>query len=460
MARVLLAGVSSGCGKTTVTCGLLRCFQNRGLAVTSLKCGPDYIDPMFHRRVLGTASSNLDPFFLEGDMLRHLLGKKETGCDIAVLEGAMGYYDGIGFTDRCSSFTVAESTETPVILVADCKGMGASAGAVLRGFAEYRKPGRIRGVIFNRLASRLYPAAAEAAKEMGLIPLGYLPREKDWALESRHLGLVTAGEVHDLREKIDSLSRTMEETVDLDGVYRLARTAPPLTEPDPYPFPKETIPAKIAVAEDEAFCFLYPDNLRLLKRLGCTLLPFSPLRDKALPKGAGGLLLSGGYPELYAKALSENTEMRRAVREVVRDGMPCVAECGGFLYLQGSLVSEDGARFPMAGALPGTSRRGDRLRQFGYITVTAERDYLLAPAHRPLKAHEFHYWQTDCPGEDLRAVKEGGAGTWNCGIAGDSVYAGFPHFYFYGNPGMAERFAERCVSYELERTVQTDGTAG
>lgn len=460
MARILLTGVSSGSGKTTVTCGLLRCLQNRGLQVTSLKCGPDYIDPMFHSKVLGARSGNLDPFFVKPSMLRWILKMRSAEADITVLEGAMGYYDGVGFTSDHSSWSVACETETPAVLVVDCKGMGCSVAAVLTGFFHYRMPSQIQGVLFNRLSPALYPAAAAAASEMGIRPLGYLPLLKDCSLESRHLGLVTASEIADLEEKINRLAVQMEQTIDIDGLLSLAESAPDLPDATPYPVQYLETKVTIGVAADRAFSFTYDDNLLLLQNMGCTLVSFSPLTDSVLPVGLDGLLLSGGYPELYARQLSENETMRQSIRAAIARGMPCIAECGGFLYLHEFLEGADGIRYPMVGAVPGACKKGERLRRFGYVHLTARRDNLLCSQGTQLRGHEFHYWQSDGDGDLFHVEKASGTAVWDCGIGSENFYGGFPHFYFYGNPGMAERFAERCRHYGMERTASTDPAAG
>lgn len=456
MSRILLTGVSSGGGKTTITCGLLRCLQNRGKKVAALKCGPDYIDPMFHSKILGAESGNLDPFFVEPPMLRWLLQNRSAAADIAVLEGAMGYYDGLGFTSVHSSWAVACATETPAVLVMDCKGMGSSVGAVLTGFLQYRTPSQIVGVIFNRLAGSLYPEASKMAERLGIRPLGYLPAIKGWSLQSRHLGLVTAEEIADLQMQVDRLASQMEQTVDVDGVLALADSAPTITGCTAYPVRRLEAPVKIGVASDRAFCFTYGDNLALLEAMGCQLQFFSPLVDSALPEGLDGFLLSGGYPELYAQQLSENKSMRQSIFDAIQKGMPCIAECGGFLYLHELLADMNGIEYPMAGVVRGTCRNGGRLRRFGYIHLTAQQENLLCEKGGHLRGHEFHYWQSDADRNAFHVEKASGTAQWDCGVVSDNLYAGFPHFYFYGNPGMAERFAERCRQYGMARSNTAD----
>lgn len=434
--RILLAGTHSGCGKTTVTLALLAALKQRGLPLAAFKCGPDYIDPMFHREVLGVPSQNLDPYFSTGPQLRAQLAQAEGA---AVAEGVMGYYDGIGIHGDASTFHVADQTDTPVILVLNTRGMYTSAGAVLKGFCTFRSRHHIRGVIFNGVTAMVYRGLQEIAREAGLTPLGYLPQSPELAIESRHLGLVTAGELADLRQKLTRLGELAEECFDLDAIVSLAAEAPALPAVESAPLPP--IRARIAVARDEAFCFLYEENLAMLKSLGCERCFFSPLHDDTLPEDIGGLYLPGGYPELYSEALSQNSAMRRAVNQAVTGGLPTIAECGGFLYLHQTL---DG--FPMAGVIPAEARRTDRLQRFGYLQLTAQKDSLLCAKGDTFRAHEFHYCSSSDDGADFWAEKPSGAKRYLCGHLTDTMYAGFPHLYFPAHPALARRFVEKAVA--------------
>lgn len=442
--RVIIAGVSSGCGKTSITCAVLSALKQKKRRVAAFKCGPDYIDPMFHEFVLGVPSGNLDPYFLDEQGLCRTLA--QSPAEITVLEGAMGFFDGIGFSSRASSMTVAQATGTPVILVVDAKGMGCSVMAVVEGFAR-RYP--IAGVIFNRMAASLYPQAAEALQKLGVCPVGYVPTLSGVSLPSRHLGLVTAGEIEDLRGRIDAFTEQVMQTVDLDALEQVAAGAAELMDK---PAPKEQIGrrVRIGVAKDEAFCFLYEDNLRFLRERGAELVYFSPLSGKQLPDQLSGLILSGGYPELHAKALSENEGMRRQIRERIQAGLPCIAECGGFLYLLETLQGADGADYPMAGVIPGRAYETKRLKQFGYVELTAAEDQLLARKGDKLRAHEFHYWHCDEEGEAFEVQKASGKQAWKSGFGSKSLYAGFPHFYLEGNPKAGEYFMKACKEFGSE----------
>ena len=332
--RVAVVGTGSGCGKTTVVCALLQAFCNRGLKAASFKCGPDYIDPMFHQKVIGTPSRNLDLFFCGEDTVRYLFCRAAADAEISVIEGVMGMYDGIGpDTQEASSNHLAMVTKTPEILVVNTRGMSLSAAALLSGYAQFA-PNQLAGVIFNGSSAGMYPSYAKMAQSLGLQPLGYFPVVPQASVESRHLGLVTAGEIENLKEKMMLLAETAEKTLDLDGILQLAQSTVTLEYKKPSLPPLQQVSVRIGVALDEAFCFYYADNLKLLEEMGAKLVPFSPLHDKSLPPDLDGLYLGGGYPELYARSLAENETMRQSVRQAVTNEMPTIAECGGFLYLQ------------------------------------------------------------------------------------------------------------------------------
>ena len=435
MSRILISGTNSGCGKTTVTCAVLAALKARGLEPSALKCGPDYIDPMFHRAVTGVPAYNIDPFFLDGDGLRRRLSGKK----LAVLEGAMGYYDGIATRSDASAYTVASETDTPVVLVISAKGAGHSLAAVLEGFARHRANSGIAGVIFNDATQMRYADLKKIAKSAGLSAYGYLPRNESWAFSSRHLGLMTADEIGDLQEKLSALGKQAEQSIDLDGLLALAESAPVLPESLSVAARGERV--RLAVARDEAFCSIYEENLDLLRSLGCETVFLSPLKDAALPENIHGIYLPGGYPELYAEALSANKSMRESICAAVKSGCPTIAECGGFLYLHERLDGQD-----MVGAVSGDAFKTPRLQRFGYVTITANRDNLLCRAGESIRSHEFHYWNSDNLGADFIAKKAGRDTSWQCVHATDTLYAGFPHIYFPANPSFAERFVEALAA--------------
>ena len=460
--RILLAAGASGSGKTLIPCGLLQALVNRGLKVASFKCGPDYIDPMFHSRVIGTRSRNLDTFFTDGDRTRYLLAKNASDCEIAVMEGVMGYYDGVGgITSRASAYDLASTTDTPVILIVNSRGMSVSLAAYVKGFLEYKKDSHICGVIFNQMSPMLYPRMKKLLEEeLSVKVLGYVPKVEDCVIESRHLGLVLPEEIPELKSRLQKLSEVLEKTLDIDGILELAGGAPELAAPEPEMLiQKDTAfgyrteeKVRIGVADDEAFCFFYADNLNLLEQMGAELVRFSPIHDRELPEDLDGLLLSGGYPELNGEALEENQEMCTRIREVILDGMPCLAECGGFMYLHQEMEDIEGKQRRVCGVIPGRAYRTPKLNRFGYITLTEKQDTGLGE----IPAHEFHYFDsTDC-GADFHAAKPASKRGWDCIHDRGRLMAGFPHLYYYGNPRVPARFLKNALEYKKERRQKKD----
>jgi cobyrinic acid a,c-diamide synthase len=434
-------------GKTTLALALLRAFRDRGLAPAAFKCGPDYLDPLFHREALGIPARNLDLFFVRPGRLRGLFRRGAAGAGAALLEGAMGYYDGAGGTDAASAWRVAAATASPAVLALVPGGACLSLAALVRGFLAFRTPSRIRGLILNRTsAARADRLAPLLERETGLKVYGHLPEMPAAALPGRHLGLVPPAEAGGTEEKIRRLAEQAEKSLDLAGLLELARSAPPL----PGRLPRVRSVAgrrpRIGVARDAAFCFYYPENLELLEELGAELAFFSPLADPALPESLGGLYLGGGYPEMHARELGENRRLREEVGRAVRGGLPTLAECGGFLYLLEELEDGGGRVHPMAGALPGRGGRGEPgLKHFGYAVLEARTDGLLCPAGGRIRVHEFHHWDSDRPGGAFRVRKPGGGPARTAGTAGPGLYAGFPHLYFWSDPALAERFVRAAA---------------
>ena len=446
--RILVAGTSSGCGKTTIACGLMRLLSRRGLQIQAFKSGPDYLDPTFHTRVLGVASRSLD-LFLEGeDLVREALVTGAEDKDLTIVEGAMGYYDGIAMGSDASSWDLARTTHTPALLAVDARGRALSTAAEVKGFLGFRDPSWVAGVILNRVSESYYPTLKRMVeREAGVPVVGYLPLIEDARLESRHLGLVDASEVKDLQGRVDLVADALEVGLDVDAVLRLAAGAPAIAyELRELP---ESCPAApiIAVARDEAFSFYYQDSLDLLRRLGARIEFFSPLRDEQIPEGACGLYLGGGYPELHAKELSANKSLLSSVAKAVLQGMPTIAECGGFLYLHEMLDDDKGRAWPMVGALEGNAVKGERLGRFGYVTLTATCDGLLADRGETLRAHEYHYWQTERNDCGFQVQKPQSHAAWLCGVESRTLYAGFPHIHLYGAPRAAKRFVEACAAF-------------
>ena len=437
--RLVLAAPHSGSGKTMITMGLLAAFQKRGVKLASYKGGPDYIDPMFHGRVLGIPTRNLDTYFTDADTTRMLFVQGQTEeTELSLIEGVMGYYDGAGLaTEIGSTYELANVLEAPVVLIIDAAGMSLSAVAVLKGFLEYRELNRIKGVLFNRMSKQVYEEIRPEVELLGVCPLGYVPRLSDMELPSRHLGLVTPGELCDLRTYTEKLAERIEETVDLDALFAVAQNAPELTW-NPVTLPKLSQTLHVSVARDEAFCFLYEDNLKYLREIGAKVQFFSPLHDTKLPEETDVLLLTGGYPELYARELSENEVMRRSIRGALENGVYALAECGGFLYLTEQLEDMKGHSYPMAGWIPAKAFQTKKLGRFGYIELTPQ------PGGAQIRGHEFHYFDTTDNGSDFVARKPFRDGSWKCMHASERGLIGFPHLYYYSNPTF---LAERLEQY-------------
>lgn len=357
----------------------------------------------------------------------------------------MGYYDGAALTDEASAWQVADTLGLPVLLVVRPGGASLTLAAQIRGLRAFRPDSHLAAILLNECppgyAARLAPLLE---RETGLPVIGCLPRLEAARLPSRHLGLYTAGEIADLTPRLEALADALEANADLDRLLELCRREAPAAAAEPLPPPK----ARIAVARDAAFSFCYPESLDALRAAGAECVFFSPLKDTALP-AAEGLYLPGGYPELYAGALSQNQPMRRAVAAAVQSGMPTVAECGGFLYLGQALADGEGKRWPMAGVLPGEGFAARGLVRFGYASLTAEEDSLLFRKGEAVPAHEFHHWDSTCPGAALAAQKPDGR-AWRCGFVSARLYAAFPHLYWAGRPELAARFADAAAAYRKE----------
>lgn len=448
MIQFLLAAPRSGSGKTTMTCALLMALKRRGCAPCAFKSGPDYIDPMFHRAVLGVESRSLDLFFSAPETVRTLYARGAAGHGAAVCEGAMGFYDGLGgVSDRASAWHLADTLGLPVLLVVEPKGQSLTLAAELKGLVNFRTPSRIAGILLNNCTARMHALLAPMLeKETGLPVLGFLPKLPEAVIGSRHLGLYTAAEVENLQQKLALLADAAEEHIDWPRLLALCEREPPALPVQP-----ETPPARvrIAVAQDEAFCFTYAETLEAFRDAGAEVVFFSPLRDTALPENIGGLYLPGGYPELHARELSENTSLLREIKRKIESGLPTAAECGGFLYLGQSLTDAEGQSWPMAGVLPGEAKDAGRLVRFGYAALSADSDSMLFRAGESFPIHEFHHWDSTANGTALAAKKPVGGAAWRCGFVNEHFYAGFPHLYWAGTP-LPQRFAAAAENYRRD----------
>ena len=451
MMQFLIAAPRSGSGKTTVTCAVLAALKQRGADPCAFKSGPDYIDPMFHRSVLGVESHNLDLFLSEKPVVQSLYAHYAAGHGAAVCEGAMGFYDGQGLSTRASAWELADTLSLPVLLVVQPKGASVTLAAQICGLKAFRTPSHIAGILLNDCPEKLYTMLRPVLEaETGLPVLGYLPHLPEAVIESRHLGLKTAAEITDLRQKLDQLAAAL--TLDWDLLERLTDLPAPQSPQDFFAVQEPGV--RIAVARDEAFCFTYAETLDALRAAGAELVFFSPVHDSALPPKIDGLYLPGGYPELYARQLSGNASMLASIRNAVNDQLPTAAECGGFLYLGQMLEDTGGTIFPMAGVLPGCGVRVGRLVRFGYATLTAHTESMLFHAGEQFPVHEFHHWDSTSNGEAFTILKNEKM-QWPGGFAGRNFYAGFPHLYWAGTP-LPHRFVAAAARYRHEKGETND----
>lgn len=441
----MIAGTNSGCGKTTITCAVLRALINRGLKTAAFKCGPDYIDPMFHTEIIGAKSRNLDLFLCGEEATKYLLKKNSKDADISIIEGVMGYYDGLGVDNILhSSCDLSNKTNTPVILVVNCAGMSYSVVALIKGFMDFYQ-NNIVGVILNNISEGMYLRYKDSIeKHLNVKVLGFMPRQKEAIFESRHLGLVTAEEVTLLDEKIDILANMAQKYIDLDAIISLAKSAPPLVCEEVVIEKQNSV--KIAVARDKAFCFYYEDSLELLRQMGAILIPFSPIKDIALPEDIDGLILGGGYPELYLEKLSKNTSMLNNIKASVISGLPTYAECGGFMYL-GKTITVDDGMYKMVGAIDTNTILTKKLQNFGYVFLEANEDNMFCSKGQGINAHEFHYSSSDNRGKTFKALKSSGK-SWEGVFGTSSIYAGYPHLHLWGNIDFAKRFISKCCDFK------------
>ena len=434
--RVMFAAMRSGSGKTTVTCGVLAALKKQNIKVQAYKCGPDYIDPMFHRTVLGIDTGNLDTFFAGADAIGHILVRDLRDAEMCVMEGVMGYYDGVGgTTTMASSYELSKVTKTPVVLIVDAKGASVTLAATIRGIMEYKKDSRIAGGILNRVSPMFYSRLKQVIEtECGIPVLGYLPEDASFAVPSRHLGLLQPDEMQKQRDWVETVAEAVMKTIDINGIFEIAAQAETLQIQKPADVRQDCkFPSgyRIGVARDAAFSFYYRENLRMLEDMGAELVYFSPLADAHVPK-VDALIFGGGYPELYAKQLYENRSMRASVWRALESGMPCHAECGGFLYLGKSLADAEGNVYEMVGFLDGAGFRTERLQRFGYVEL-APKDAGVFAVNTILRGHEFHYWDsTDCGDACLAWKPLSKQKTYPCMVKKKGTFAGFPHLYYAG----------------------------
>lgn len=448
--RLVIAGTHSGVGKTTIATALMAAFTRRGLRVQPFKIGPDFIDPGFHQVACGRVSRNLDGWMLSHDTNLELFARAAADADLAIIEGAMGLFDGRSASaEEGSTAEMAKWLGAPVLLVADASAMARSAAALVHGFETFDPALDLAGVLFNRVggaphADLLRESVAAYCRST---PLGFLPRSETIAMPSRHLGLVLASEAL-TPECMAELVAWVENHIDLDAILALARERSTALDVSAALRARHSeANVRIAVARDAAFCFYYQDNLDLLTEAGAELVEFSPITDRELPADVCGLYLGGGYPELHAAKLLENPPMLDAIGHIVRAGAPVYAECGGFMYLTEAIVDADRREHPMAGVFPTRARMQSRLAALGYIQPELADDALWLRPGEILRGHQFRYSAIDpMPSEICRAYRSPAEG-----YRVHSVLGSYIHLHFLSCPGFAERFVDHCAQWR-ERT--------
>ncbi len=441
--RLLIAGVSSGVGKTTVTVALARALCARGLRVALFKCGPDYLDPTYHRRAAGRLSHNLDGWMMGREAVIATFLEAAKDADVALVEGVMGLFDGASpSSNEGSSAEIALWLRAPVLLVLDASGMARSVAAIAHGFTRFDPELTIAGLFCNQVGSAGHLALlAQACAETPV--LGGMRAEETRRFPERHLGLHAADEAI-ADGDLDTWAERLTVHTDLDRLLAVARAAPPLVTA-PVARPAQLARCRIGIARDAAFSFYYPYNLRLLEQLGAELVPFSPLADRALPE-VDGLYFGGGYPELHARALSENMSLHAAVRAFAGFGRPIYAECGGLMFLSEAIVTLDGRRHPMIGLVPGVAAMQERLSALGYVEVETAAPSILGPAGLTFRGHQFRYSRLEgaAPGRyRVRARRSGES--HDEGYGQGSVLASYVHAHWASNPELAAGFVRACA---------------
>lgn len=476
--KLLIAGQSSGVGKTTITLGLIAALHRRGLTVQSFKCGPDYIDPTYHALASGRPCRNLDTWMLTPEQMAADFQRASQDADIAIIEGVMGLFDGSSYSaNDGSSAHIAQVLNIPILLILDIGKMARSAGALALGyqlFAQQMQPTplQIGGVILNRGGSQGHAdGCAEAILEAtGMCSVGWLSKHSNLHIPERHLGLIPTDEREALGELIDNAANAVEATFDLDEITRIAESqdslrSKPKAADEPQPEIENSVSSEkngmyqpailkkhapvVAVARDEAFSFYYPANLELLEEAGAQIAYFSPLHDESLPSNANGLYLGGGFPEVYAGRLSQNRAIWDAVREFHAQGRPIYAECGGFMVLTEAIVDTDDESHLFCNIVPGKTHMQKRLASLGYRVAEALTDNVLMVQGDTVRGHEFHYsqWQVDptrvAESAAWRMRRRQADAEWRpAGYVENNLLASYLHVHFGQNRELAQRFVQ------------------
>ncbi|NOY12960.1 MAG: cobyrinate a,c-diamide synthase [Deltaproteobacteria bacterium] len=445
---LLIAAPASGSGKTSLTLGLMAAYRRRGLRIAPFKVGPDYIDPGHHAAVCGRPSNNLDSWFCSQKQVRETFAAACCGAQLAIVEGVMGLFDGVsGDSEAGSSAQIAKWLGLPVLLVVDARSQARSFAALVKGFCAFDPQLQIAGVIANRVGSQRHAQLLREAVEStpGLPPLlGCLPHREEITLPERHLGLVTAAEL--AGEQVEKLADWVEQQLDLDQLQQLATSR--VQAKTAVAGGRVEKRVRIGIARDRAFCFYYPENLALLERAGAELVEFSPLHDEQLPDDLAGLYLGGGYPELYAEQLAQNTGLRRQILQLAESGLPVYAECGGFMYLCQAIDGQS-----MCAVFPAVAKMLAKRRALGYRQVELTADSILGPAGTRVRGHEFHYSEVEIPTAIERCYRLSRRCGTQLGVEGyrhKNVLGSYVHLHFGSNPQVAESFVNFCSTIKTE----------
>jgi len=453
--RVMIAGTSSGVGKTTLTIGIMAALKKRNLVVQGFKCGPDYIDPSYHTAVTKRVSRNIDSWMLSREVIRDIVERSGRDADISIIEGVMGYFDGKSPLENTGSAAeIAVITESPVLLVVDCSSMARSAAAIVKGFQTLHEPSQIVGVIANRVGSEGHFNIVKTAieQECKIPVIGYMKKNNDLHLPSRHLGLIPAIERGELDSYFDSLAQEVEKTIDLNRLLSISETNN-LQEVENSIFHEDPkVNVIIAVAKDTAFNFYYEENIQLLKSRGAEIQYFSPLANEPVPEDADGLYIGGGFPEEFAEQLANNEVSKQSIKELIENGLPTVAECGGFMYLTKSIQSTEGISYPMVGIIDGNVMMQPKLTALGYREIVGVNNNFLMGEGETAKGHEFHY-STFIPNTEqvpAYALKSR-FGQKQDGCVVHSLIAGYVHFHFASNPKLIDNWLNACLKYQQQK---------
>ncbi|MFZ5943606.1 MAG: cobyrinate a,c-diamide synthase [Bacillota bacterium] len=454
--RLVIAGTHSGVGKTTITSGLMQFLVKKGIRVQGFKVGPDYIDPSYHTLATNRNSRNLDSWMFSEEAVLELVNRTSSNSDLVIIEGVMGLFDGFGGnSDLGSTAHIAKITKSPVILVVDTRSMARSIAALIQGYMSYDADVNIAGVILNKVASeRHLQILQEAIKPLNIPVVGHIFRDTDLGMPERHLGLVPAIEKDDLKEHLLRTGQKLENYVEINVLLNISRSAVALPQSKASIFSSQErglfdkLP--IGYAYDQAFNFYYWDNLDYLQHLGAELIPFSPLKDQSIPKDVCGLIIGGGFPELFLERLSNNREFIHSLRQAYNLGIPIYAECGGFMYLTQEISDFFDNTFKMVGLIPGKCKMTKKLAGMGYREGIIKNHSLLGEAGTYIKGHEFHYSRFEPEEESPEKVafqyKNG-----NCeGYCDNYLLASYLHLHFASNPSLAQNFLKVCNTFKKE----------